>query len=508
MDANVGSGNRSGTTSGTRKPDPRIGTLVAERYRILEVLGRGGMGVVYKAKHEMMGRTVAIKMLLPQLLSDENAAPRFEREAKAASKINHPNIISLHDYGQVDDEIGTPYLVMDYIEGESLADVLKREGQLGVTRTAHIFLQVCDALAHAHELGIIHRDLKPGNIMLLQKDDEKDIVKVVDFGVAKMYEAGEEGEQQRLTSTGELFGSPVYMSPEQCQGVELTPQSDVYSVGCVLYECITGKLPLVGKTVLETIAKQMNGRPLPISEARPDLYIPEWLELCIFRAMEKDPKKRQANMRELQNDLALGLSTNTTSQMKALNNSSSIKLLAITPEQARAEAQKRTAAQRKATASGGWMKWAIAAVVLVAVLAGGGFALSVMHQNKAPQEPQRSGDEETSTQPAEKQPVAEKQPEKQPVTVEPPKPVTPTKPETIEQATTPIKPVALQIKKPVTKPPIKAIKPTAKPVVTAIREVIKEPITKKHVRDWHDIARKQDRTYGDAQDLPVKPYGE
>ena len=320
-----------------RRVDPLIGTVMVGKYRIIEILGRGGMGVVYKAKHELMGRMVAIKMLLPTLVSDDVQVARFQREARAASRMNHPNIIGLHDFGVTED--GLPYIVMDFLEGRSLADVIKEFGQVGISRTVHIFVQICDALDHAHKLGIIHRDLKPGNVMLVANDQDLDFVKVVDFGIAKLIESVDE-DAQRLTSTGEIFGSPVYMSPEQCGGGVLDARSDVYALGCVLYETLTGKLPFAGKTIMETITRQLQFDPPSFSVCRPDLYIPEWLENAAFTAVQKDPTKRYQSMEEMRNALLQGYSqfssvTSTSSTTRALNGaltsriSSSIKVAAV-----------------------------------------------------------------------------------------------------------------------------------------------------------------------------------
>lgn len=365
--ANTGGSSSGGVSTGSRRQDPLIGTVIAERYLILEVLGRGGMGVVYKARHEMMERTVAIKMLLPQLVADEGAAARFRREAMASSKLKHSNIISLHDYGRTED--GTPYLVMDYIEGESLSDVLKRENQLGTMRSAHIFQQVCDALAHAHEQGIIHRDLKPGNIMLMQTEEERDFVKVVDFGIAKIYESDDSHDGQKLTSTGELFGSPVYMSPEQCGGYELDVRSDIYSLGCVMYETLTGKLPCVGKTVLETISKQLTRPAANFSEARADLYIPEWMERVVMKALEKEPAKRQQTMQEVRQEIITGQFNSSLSQtsLRAISGNSTITGV---------NSRRRAASAQASSAE--WKKYALYTVAVVALLGGAMLAISLM----------------------------------------------------------------------------------------------------------------------------------
>jgi serine/threonine protein kinase len=289
---------KSASVPASAENDPLIGTLLEDRYRILSVVGRGGMGVVYSAKQEYMDRIVAVKMLQPQLVKDSTTVKRFEQEAKSASRLMHPNIITLHDYGFVGE---IPYLVMDFVQGASLSELLKSGGQLGVLKSINIFVQVCDALEHAHRNGIVHRDLKPGNIMLLQTAQQKDFVKVVDFGVAKILEVEEEG--QRLTSTGEIFGSPVYMSPEQCEGRQLDGRADLYSMGVVMFETLTGKLPLAGKNVIETITKHLNERPPAFNRVRPDLYFPDRLEACVMKALEKDPNLRQQSMLELKNEL-------------------------------------------------------------------------------------------------------------------------------------------------------------------------------------------------------------
>lgn len=282
--------------------DQLIGTKLADRYQILSVIGHGGMGVVYKARHELMEREVAIKILKADLITDSMSVKRFQQEARAACKLKHPNVITLFDFG-VSPATGQPYLVMDYLKGISLADVIKKDGHIGVDRTVRIFLQACRALEHAHNQGVIHRDLKPGNIMLTETDDEKDFVKVVDFGVAKLIGPGAEEEAQRLTQTGEVCGSPVYMSPEQCMGQTLDPRSDIYSMGVVIYETLTGKLPILGKTMVDTMSKHISEMAPSFNTVRPDLYIPERVEGVVFKALAKDPGERQQSMAELEREL-------------------------------------------------------------------------------------------------------------------------------------------------------------------------------------------------------------
>lgn len=280
--------------------DPMIGTCLMGKYDIIDVIGHGGMGVVYKGRQVLMERTVAIKMLQSQHIADSQSVQRFLREGKASCRMNHPNIITVYDFG-ITPQSGQPFIVMDYLQGISLSDLIKQDGQVSVERSIKILTQATDALDHAHRAGVIHRDLKPSNIMLIEYEDEKDFVKIVDFGVAQLIGAG--GEQQRLTQMGEVCGSPVYMSPEQCQGLELDVRSDIYSMGIVIYETLTGRLPLIGKTMVETMSKHISEMPPRFSESRPDLYIPERLEAVIWKAMAKDPASRHQSMAELCRDL-------------------------------------------------------------------------------------------------------------------------------------------------------------------------------------------------------------
>lgn len=280
--------------------DPMIGTCLMGKYDIIDVVGHGGMGVVYKGRQVLMERTVAIKMLQSQHIADSQSVQRFLREGKASCRMNHPHVITVYDFG-ITPQSGQPFIVMDYLEGISLSDMIKQDGQVSVERSIKILTQATDALDHAHRAGVIHRDLKPSNIMLVEYEDEKDFVKIVDFGVAQLIGAG--GEQQRLTQMGEVCGSPVYMSPEQCQGLELDARSDIYSMGIVIFETLTGRLPLIGKTMVETMSKHISEMPPRFSEVRPDLYIPERLEAVIWKAMAKDPANRHQTMAELCRDL-------------------------------------------------------------------------------------------------------------------------------------------------------------------------------------------------------------
>ncbi len=289
-----------GTVLTPLSQDVLIGTTIAGRYQVLSFIGRGGMSVVYKARHNYMERIAAIKMLHAHLVSNPQSLKRFQQEAQAASCLAHPNVMGVHDFGITPQ--GQPYLVMDYLQGLSLAELIEKEGQLSPERTYGIFIQACDALSHAHQKGVIHRDLKPSNIMLLDGEDHPDFVKIVDFGIAKLLSQSEK-QGQHLTQTGEVFGSPLYMSPEQCLADQLDARSDIYSLGCVIYETLTGKSPLSGASMLETMYMHLNEPPLPFRKVRSDLNIPEELEAVVFRAMEKVPKDRQQSMAELRDEL-------------------------------------------------------------------------------------------------------------------------------------------------------------------------------------------------------------
>ena len=229
-------------------------------------------------------------------MNDEVVVKRFQREAELLIHLNHPRIVQVHDHGYT--KRGQPYFVMDYLVGQNLSQVINQTGPLDPQRVRHIFSQVCGAVDHAHRCGVIHRDLKPGNIMLLNFDGEKDYVKVVDFGIARF-----STETNRLTRLGEVWGSPVYMSPEQCLGQSIDARSDVYSIGIAMYESLTGEVPFLGKNYVDTMSKQINEPPLPMNEARPGVDVPERLEQAVFKALSKDPHERHQSMAELREDI-------------------------------------------------------------------------------------------------------------------------------------------------------------------------------------------------------------
>ncbi len=281
--------------------DPLVGKRFAERYDIDSVLGLGGMSIVYKAHHRLMDRVVAIKMLHSNIKHDHVSLERFRLEAQAASALNHQNIISVYDFGVSSD--GDAFFVMDFLDGESLAALIERKGKVPYERAMPIFKQICDGLGAAHKKSIVHRDLKPANIVLIKQEDGSELVKLVDFGIAKLL-PGSGKEQQHLTKTGEVFGSPIYMSPEQCQGLDLDRRSDIYALGCLMYETLTGAPPLLGSSFLETLNKHVGEMPKSFAEVMPDVKVPAALEQIIMRCMSKKPEDRFQTADEIRDQLS------------------------------------------------------------------------------------------------------------------------------------------------------------------------------------------------------------
>ncbi len=281
--------------------DLLVGMTLASKYYVLSVLGYGGMSVVYKGKQLGKSRIVAVKTLRVQGLSDERTVKRFQREAELLSHLNHPRIVQVSHYGTT--VRGQPYFVMDYLTGVNLSDLLKQQGALPAVRVKDIFSQVCGAVDHAHRCGVVHRDLKPGNIMLIGRDENGDMVKVVDFGIARFEE-----EAQRLTRMGEVWGSPIYMSPEQCTGAQLDARSDIYSIGICMYEALTGRVPYLGKNYVETMSLQIMADPKPFAQICPGVLFPPDLERVVRKTLEKEPDRRYQTMGELRADLEQALS--------------------------------------------------------------------------------------------------------------------------------------------------------------------------------------------------------
>lgn len=268
----------------------------------LELLAEGGMGAVFKARHRLTGARLAVKVMLPELAKDAHHLQRFIQEAKLVCKLSNPHIVAIHDCAIMDNT--TPYMVMDFVEGETLKQRLDREPPLTVSEAVDIFSQAADALQHAHKKGMIHRDLKPANMMLTKSDDNQIVVKVLDFGLAKVFDKKQDDETLALlTATGEVLGTPYYMSPEQVLDEPLDPRTDVYSLGCVMYHVMTGVVPYPGTTALQVLSKHAHD-PLPNMDDSPrGAQCTPALKRIILKCLEKDLSDRYASMEELQRDL-------------------------------------------------------------------------------------------------------------------------------------------------------------------------------------------------------------
>jgi len=277
--------------------DPLVGCVLSGKYRILERIGEGGMSVVYKAHDQMLDRPVAIKCLTGEMAED--GITRFRREGIATGKLENPHIVNVHELFLEPQQ--NPYLVMDYVQGEPLSLLIRKDSGLPVDRALHIIRQTAEALEHAHSRGIIHRDIKPSNILVTTLGDKSDFVKLLDFGIAKLLTPGEHG--QKLTQAGDVFGSPMYMSPEQCSGRAVDARSDIYSLGCLFYEMLVGEPPLVGENALQTFRKHMDEPPSKPSEVRPIKGLSAAIEHVIMKCLQKDPQKRYQNLQSFIDDL-------------------------------------------------------------------------------------------------------------------------------------------------------------------------------------------------------------
>jgi len=286
--------------------DPLIGQTLAGRYRILRKIGEGGMGIVYEAEHVLIEKRVGLKVLREDFSSRPDVVERFRQEAKSASKIGHEHIIDISDFGETPQ--GASYFVMELLTGRDLAEELEKNGTLSPRRTVNLMLQCARALEAAHQKGIVHRDMKPENIFLVERGGE-DFVKIVDFGIAKMSEIETAGQPGRkLTKTGMIFGTPEYMSPEQAGGKKLDHRVDIYAMGIIMYELLTGRVPFMGDTFMGILTKHMFETPLPILQMNPNAQVSPELDRIVFKALSKHPETRYQSMAELAQDLTAVLS--------------------------------------------------------------------------------------------------------------------------------------------------------------------------------------------------------
>ena len=274
-----------------------VGDVIAERYHVLKKLGEGGMGTVYLAEHVKMGRKSAVKIMNPGMMNDADAIQRFNREATNASRITHPNVAAIYDFGETRE--GLIYLAMEFIEGDSLTAVVERLGALPPQQAANIAFQTAEGLVVAHDMGIVHRDLKPDNIMIAKNRDGSDCVKVVDFGIAK----ATENQNQKVTKTGLVVGTPEYMSPEQLAGDKLDGRSDIYSLGLVTFNMLTGKLPFPSETVQESMIMRLTDRPRTLVEMTGQEHWPQALQDVLDKALARDAGERYQNAVQFGRDL-------------------------------------------------------------------------------------------------------------------------------------------------------------------------------------------------------------
>ena len=286
-------------SAGGAAQESLIDKLIDGKYRVIEQLGKGGMGAVYRGEHELMNRDVAIKVLHPNLSCNEESLNRFLQEARVASKLSHRNAVTLYDFG-VDQ--GIPYIVMEYVKGTTLKKMISEKGALSSERAYEVISEVGLALAEAHSLGIVHRDLKPDNIMVCEAGSGKEIVKVLDFGIAKVLQGVDESLNAVKTQTGMFFGTPEYMSPE-VMGKDLDARSDIYSLGIVLYEMLAGRVPFKADSLMAVLMEHLKTKPEPMRKFRPEANISQAVDTVVMKALEKDPKDRFQTVAEFVSSL-------------------------------------------------------------------------------------------------------------------------------------------------------------------------------------------------------------
>jgi eukaryotic-like serine/threonine-protein kinase len=362
-----------------------VGQVVADRYHVIKKLGEGGMGQVYLAEHVKMGRRSAIKVMSPSMVHDPDAVARFNREAANASRITHPNVCAVYDFGETPD--GLIYLAMEFVEGEPLTAIIEREGALPIARATAIFKQTADALQAAHDLGIVHRDLKPDNIMVARTRDGADLVKVVDFGIAKAVGGDETG--QKVTKTGLVVGTPEFMSPEQLSGDKVDGRTDLYSLALVYFRMLTGELPFKADSVQETMVKRLTDEPAKLAATRPDLSFPDGLQQVIDAALARTPADRYQTVAKFADDgvAVAGLARGTRGVAPATRVDIEGKTQLLDSRETKAQAAKRAPAGRTGTQAAPQQRSLVPIIigaVVVLGLGGGGYVLLVGRGGAAP----------------------------------------------------------------------------------------------------------------------------
>ena len=304
---------RDGTVLEGHQPTEErfVGVVLHGKYRLDSYLSSGGMGAVFKATHVMLGKPVAVKLIKADLVTSPDMVRRFQREARAATTLNHPNIVAVYDLGQTDD--GTLYIAMELVDGTSLKDVIRETGRIDAPRIVYILRQIASALSLAHRHHIIHRDLKPQNVMLTRDADGREIAKLLDFGIAKTFDE----KATQLTQTGFALGTPQYMSPEQAMGKEVDARSDLYSLGVMLYEMLIGEVPFSDPSAPAILVKHMTETPAPPSRRRPDLQVPAHLETIVMKCLEKEPARRYQSADEFIVALESGAGMDPTVPLRA-----------------------------------------------------------------------------------------------------------------------------------------------------------------------------------------------
>jgi serine/threonine-protein kinase len=366
-----------------KETDPLVGQRIAERYLVIRKLGEGGMGDVYLGEHEEIEKRLALKVLKHEYTTRTDVVARFKQEAISASRIKHPNVVDVFDFGQLED--GRFFLAMELLEGKDLADVLADEGVLSPERGLWIAMQMCRALVAAHAKGVVHRDLKPENVFLSMTEDGAEVVKLVDFGIAKLRDVTKDGaqaERRKLTKTGMIFGTPEYMAPEQAAGRNVDDKVDVYATGIILFEMFAGRVPFTGETFMAVLTAHMTDAVPSIRDFHPKSQVSEALEKVIYRALAKKPTDRHPSMAafaealahtpEAQADTVLRLPKIVVAAEGSSNMHDTSMARASTAPDGRemVSAQRRPGVEQPARAGSGKSGWVAAGVAASAVLVG------------------------------------------------------------------------------------------------------------------------------------------
>jgi serine/threonine-protein kinase len=386
----------SGTEAAINVADPLIGRVIADRYKIETLLGRGGMGVVYKIEHVHIGKLMAMKLLHGELSRDKETLRRFKREAEAASRLDHPNTVQIFDFGR---DQGLTYLIMEYLDGHDLGWIIQHEGALTFARCARICAQACASTAQAHSVGIVHRDIKPENVMIIQGRERPDMVKVLDFGLAKLRHSD---ASQTLTRQGSIIGTPYYMAPEHIRGEEVDARSDVYSLGAVMYKAIAGVPPFWASSPMGVLTKHLTDEVVPPRDRASRRDLPPEADAIILKAMKKDPADRYQSMEELRADLAAYLaSIGEELTDSTLSFPTGAKLTTASGKQAVVPVATRGDVDHyeKRLARKGWIGRALLVIALAGVVAGGWYVYRHPSETQVSRSEREPNDEPSAANP-------------------------------------------------------------------------------------------------------------